>query len=382
MANLSPVMISMEPETSDLGILRKSVQLANGASRPFLIAGPCSAETPAQLELTLNGLLPIGPDLIRAGIWKPRTRPNRFEGVGEEGLKWVREMTLERNLRLAVEVAQPAQAEAALKFGVDVVWIGARTTVNPFLVDELGKVLAGSPLPVMVKNPINPDLELWLGAVERLEALGLRELALVHRGFSPFERSPYRNMPQWDIPIELRRRRPDLPMYCDPSHITGDARLVPEFAQIALDLCYDGWMLEVHHDPSRAWSDPDQQLTPAQLAVTLNGLKLRKTDLQDLEELESLMELRREVDQLDHELLTLLSQRLQLSHRLGEIKKEFDLPILQPRRWEQILNTRTSAGQAMGLDASFLIKWLQIMHQESIRRQLEVYRPDSVQAPK
>jgi len=334
------------------------------------------------MELTLNGLLPLAPDLIRAGIWKPRTRPNRFEGVGEEGLKWVRELTLERNLRLAVEVAQPAQAEAALKFGVDVVWIGARTTVNPFLVDELGKVLAGSPLPVMVKNPINPDLELWLGAVERLEALGLRELALVHRGFSPFERSPYRNMPQWEIPIELRRRRPDLPMYCDPSHITGDARLVPEFAQIALDLCYDGWMLEVHHDPSRAWSDPDQQLTPAQLAVTLNGLKLRKTDLQDLEELESLMELRREVDQLDYDLLTLLSQRLQLSHRLGEIKKEFDLPILQPRRWEQILNTRTSAGQAMGLDASFLIKWLQIMHQESIRRQLEVYRPDSVQAPK
>ncbi|MEY3574436.1 MAG: hypothetical protein RLZZ617_1034, partial [Bacteroidota bacterium] len=305
-----------------------------------------------------------------------------FEGVGVEGLKWVREMTLERNLRLAVEVAQPAQAEAALKFGVDVVWIGARTTVNPFLVDELGKVLAGSPLPVMVKNPINPDLELWLGAVERLEALGLRELALVHRGFSPFERSPYRNMPQWEIPIELRRRRPDLPMYCDPSHITGDARLVPEFAQIALDLCYDGWMLEVHHDPSRAWSDPDQQLTPAQLAVTLNGLQLRKTDFQDLEELESLIELRREVDQLDHDLLTLLSQRLQLSHRLGKIKKEFDLPILQPRRWEQILNTRTSAGQAMGLDASFLIKWLQIMHQESIRRQLEVYRPDSVQAPK
>jgi len=382
MANLSPVMLSMEPETSGLGILRKSVQLANGASRPFLIAGPCSAETPTQLELTLNGLLPIAPDLIRAGIWKPRTRPNRFEGVGEEGLKWVREMTLERNLRLAVEVAQPAQAEAALKFGVDVVWIGARTTVNPFLVDELGKVLAGSPLPVMVKNPINPDLDLWLGAVERLEALGLRELALVHRGFSPFERSPYRNMPQWEIPIELRRRRPDLPMYCDPSHITGDARLVPEFAQIALDLCYDGWMLEVHHDPSRAWSDPNQQLTPTQLAVTLNGLKLRKTDLQDLEELESLMELRREVDQLDHDLLTLLSQRLQLSHRLGEIKKEFDLPILQPRRWEQILNTRTSAGRAMGLDASFLIKWLQIMHQESIRRQLEVYRPDSVQAPK
>jgi chorismate mutase len=286
-------------------------------------------------------------------------------------------MTKERNLLLAVEVAQPAQAEAALKFGVDVVWIGARTSVNPFLVDELARVLAASPLPVMVKNPMNPDLELWLGAVERLEAMGLHEIALVHRGFSPFEPSPYRNMPQWEIPIELRRRRPDLPMYCDPSHITGDARLVPEFVQIALDLCYDGWMLEVHHDPSQAWSDADQQLTPDQLARTLSGLKLRRSDMQDLPELRGLMELRQEVDQLDFQLLELLSRRLQLSHQLGEIKKDFELPILQPRRWEQILNTRTSAGQSMGLDASFLIKWLQLMHQESIRRQLEVYRPDS-----
>jgi chorismate mutase len=358
-------------------ILRKAIRSVSGASKPYLIAGPCSAETPAQFELTLNGLVPLGPDLVRAGIWKPRTRPNRFEGVGVEGLRWVREMTKERNLLLAVEVAQPAQAEAALKFGVDVVWIGARTSVNPFLVDELARVLAASPLPVMVKNPMNPDLELWLGAVERLEAMGLHEIALVHRGFSPFEPSPYRNMPQWEIPIELRRRRPDLPMYCDPSHITGDARLVPEFVQIALDLCYDGWMLEVHHDPSQAWSDADQQLTPDQLARTLSGLKLRRSDMQDLPELRGLMDLRQEVDQLDFQLLELLSRRLQLSHQLGEIKKDFELPILQPRRWEQILNTRTSAGQSMGLDASFLIKWLQLMHQESIRRQLEVYRPDS-----
>ncbi len=380
MGTLNPVLFSADSTISEPRILRKSVQPANVAPRPFLIAGPCSAETPVQFELTLNGLLPLAPDLIRAGIWKPRTRPNRFEGVGEEGLRWVREMTRERNLLLAIEVAQPSQAEAALKFGVDVVWIGARTTVNPFLVDELGKVLAGSPLPVMVKNPINPDLELWLGAVERLEALGLHEIALVHRGFSPFERSPYRNMPQWEIPIELRRRRPDLPMYCDPSHITGDARLVPEFAQIALDLCYDGWMLEVHHDPAHAWSDSDQQLTPAQLADTLNGLKFRKIDMDDPSEIIGLRELRQEVDYLDDELLNLLARRLELSHQLGELKKNFDLPILQPRRWEQILNTRTSAGQAIGLDASFLIKWLQLMHQESIRRQLEVYRPDSVKA--
>jgi len=378
---VSPLEQPAAFEVSKGSLLRKAIPSASGASKPFLIAGPCSAETPAQFDLTLNGLVPLGPDLIRAGIWKPRTRPNRFEGVGVEGLRWVREMTRERNLLLAVEVAQPAQAEAALKFEVDVVWIGARTTVNPFLVDELGKVLASSPLPVMIKNPINPDLELWLGAVERLEVLGLHDLALVHRGFSPFEPSPYRNMPQWEIPIELRRRRPDLPMYCDPSHITGDARLVPEFAQIALDLCYDGWMFEVHHNPSHAWSDPDQQLTPDQLVRTLNGLKLRKNDLHDPSELSGLSELRQEVDHLDHELLDLLSRRLQLSHRLGEIKKDFDLPILQPRRWEQILNTRTSAGHSMGLDSSFLFKWLQLMHQESIRRQLEVYRSDSAKTP-
>lgn len=363
------------------GILRKAIPSPTGASKPFLIAGPCSAETPEQLSLTLDGLMPLCPDLIRAGIWKPRTRPNRFEGVGAEGLPWVREMTRERNLLLAIEVAQPSQAEAALKYGVDVVWIGARTTVNPFLVDELGRVLAGSPLPVMVKNPINPDLELWLGAVERLEALGLHELALVHRGFSPFERSPYRNMPQWEIPIELRRRRPDLPMYCDPSHITGNARLVPEFAQIALDLCYDGWMLEVHHDPAHAWSDADQQLSPDQLAQTLQGLQLRRNGFQDPTDLPGLKELRQEVDQLDYELLGLLGRRLELSHRLGDIKKNFDLPILQPQRWEEILNSRTSTGQAMGLNPSFLIKWLQLMHQESIRRQLEVYHPDSVKTP-
>lgn len=377
----SATPIDCTPEVTRGPILRKTIRSASQDPKPFLIAGPCSAETPAQFELTLNGLVPLRPDLIRAGIWKPRTRPNRFEGVGVEGLRWVREMTKEKNLLLAIEVAQPAQAEAALKFGVDVVWIGARTTVNPFLVDELAKVLAGSPLPVMVKNPINPDLELWLGAVERLESMGLREIALVHRGFSPFERSPYRNMPQWEIPIELSRIRPELPMYCDPSHITGNARLVPEFAQIALDLCYDGWMLEVHHDPPRAWTDPDQQLTPDQLASTLDGLELRLNDPQDLSELRGLKELRQEVDQLDLQLLDLLSRRLQISRQLGEIKKNFELPILQPRRWEQILNTRTAAGQSMGLDASFLIKWLQLMHQESIRRQLEVYRPDSAKKP-
>ncbi|MFZ9968502.1 MAG: chorismate mutase [Bacteroidia bacterium] len=346
-------------------------------NRPYLVAGPCSAETPDRLEATLDGLAPLAPDLVRAGIWKPRTRPDRFEGVGAEGLGWVRELTQRRGLRLAVEVAQPSQVEHALLHGVDAVWLGARTTVNPFLVDEIGRVLAGTGMPVMIKNPINPDLELWLGAIERMERWGLTQLALVHRGFSPFEPSPYRNAPQWEIPIELRRRRPDLPMYCDPSHITGNARLVPEFAQIALDLCYDGWMLEVHHSPVDAWSDASQQLTPEQLRATINGLSLRYSDPDNQELAGQLQALREQVDHLDQELLHLMNQRLQLSHQLGALKKEHDLPILQPKRWEQILETRSQDGVSMGLNLSFLNKWLQLMHQESIRRQLEVYRPDS-----
>ncbi len=354
---------------------------AEKRGKPFLIAGPCSAETPERFGRTLDGLAPLAPDLIRAGVWKPRTRPNRFEGVGAEGLGWVRDLTQQRAMRWAVEVAHPAQAEAALAHGAHAVWIGARTTVNPFMVDELARALSGTSIPVMVKNPINPDLELWLGAVERLEAVGLNELALVHRGFSPFERSPYRNMPQWEIPIELRRRRPDLPMYCDPSHITGDARLVPEFAQIALDLCYDGWMLEVHHHPADAWSDANQQLTPEQLKLTLENLSFRRLDGGDLQEIPGLEALRLEVDKLDGELLALMSRRLELSHALGHLKKHHELPILQPRRWEEILQTRSTVGQDLGLESSFLIKWLQLMHQESIRRQLDVYRPDSSKTP-
>jgi chorismate mutase len=378
-----PDLVPVNPEP----ILGKSEQAffpkahPDQGVRPFLVAGPCSAETPERFEATLDGLAPLAPDLVRAGIWKPRTRPDRFEGVGAEGLVWVRELTQRRGLRLAVEVAQPSQVEQALLHGVDAVWLGARTTVNPFLVDEIGRVLAGTGMPVLLKNPINPDLELWLGAIERMERWGLTQLALVHRGFSPFEPSPYRNMPQWEIPIELRRRRPDLPMYCDPSHITGNAQLVPEFAQIALDLCYDGWMLEVHHSPSDAWSDASQQLTPDQLRDTLGGMTFRFNDPENQELAAQLQGLRAQVDRLDHDLLELMSQRLKLSHRLGTLKKEYDLPILQPKRWEQILETRHREGASMGLNLSFLNKWLQLMHQESIQRQLDMYRPDSSKTP-
>lgn len=340
--------------------------------RPFVIAGPCSAETREQVMETAKNLTVENVDLLRAGVWKPRTRPGNFEGVGEDGIKWLREAGNAIGKPISVEVASSAHVELALKGDVDVLWIGARTTVNPFMIQEIADALKGTNVPVLVKNPVNPDVELWIGAIERFHSVGLENVGAIHRGFSTFQKSPFRNSPNWNIPIELKRRMPELAIICDPSHICGSRELLGEVAQKAIDLNMDGLMLETHRDPANAWSDAQQQVTPKELDNILSNLVWRNPNSLDLEVKAKLEELRATIDGLDRDILERLMERLEVTRKIGEYKKEHNITILQHQRWNEILHDREAFVQGKDISLRFLHKFLEAIHEESIQQQTDV----------
>jgi len=341
---------------------------------PLVISGPCSAESEEQVLRTAKELSKIpNVKIFRSGIWKPRTRPGLFEGVGLKGLKWLKHVKDQTSLLTAVEVANPEHVEAALKNDVDILWIGARTVVNPFSLQELANVLKGIDIPVMVKNPVNPDINLWIGALERINLSGVKRIAAIHRGFYFFDKTPYRNAPMWEIPIELKRLIPNLPVICDPSHICGERSLLLDVAQKALDLEMNGLMLESHIDPDNALTDPQQQITPSELDKLINTLVIRKQE-GSFEFESKLEELRTEIDKIDAELIHILSRRMQLIDEIGQYKKDHNITILQLKRWSNIVKNRLKAGLDSGLQREFLQKLLEIVHIESIRRQTDIYR--------
>jgi chorismate mutase len=342
------------------------------STRPLVIAGPCSAETEEQVMDTARRLMKTRTRIFRAGIWKPRTRPNTFEGVGVKGLKWLKQVKEETGLLTTTEVANAQHAYEALKYGVDMLWIGARTTVNPFTIQEIAEALSGADVPVFVKNPVNPDVELWLGSIERLQKVGITRIAAVHRGFSSFSESRYRNAPNWQIPIELKRARPDLPLICDPSHMAGKRSLLQEISQKAMDLNYDGLMIETHPDPDFAWSDAKQQITPEELGVLLDSLILRRPISATNGFTNKLEELRGEIDRLDLELLNILEDRMKVSAKIGHVKKDNGITILQPARWDQIISKYLEIGEARGFSDEFIRKLFMAIHQESINTQTKV----------
>jgi len=341
-------------------------------SRPYVIAGPCSAESLEQVLTTAEGLSKVGVDMFRAGIWKPRSHPGCFEGVGERGLQWLRQVQSRYGMKVGCEVATAEHVELCLKYGMDMVWIGARTTTNPFLVQTVADALAGSDLTVLVKNPANPDLDLWIGALERMEKAGIKSLAAVHRGFSSYQKIQYRNDPLWQIAIGLRSRMPGLPVYCDPSHIAGRVEYVQEVAQRALDLGLDGLMVEVHCKPCEALSDAAQQLTPAQLSEMFSGpghLQVRNFDSDDNSYRESIEQLRAQIDVVDDELLALLSQRMELSRQIGRFKKANNIAIVQSGRWEAVMERVLAQGRSLGLTEDFIRNLFAEIHKESISKQ-------------
>lgn len=343
------------------------------ADRPIVISGPCSAETEEQMVATAKQIAATGKvHAIRAGIWKPRTRPGQYEGAGEEGLKWLVRAKQETGLPITTEVANAAHVEACLKHGVDILWIGARTTVNPFSVQEIADVLKGVDIPVMVKNPINPDLELWIGAMERLNKAGITKLAAIHRGFSSFEKGPFRNTPMWDIAIELKTRVPELDIICDPSHISGNRDLIAFISQKALDLDMAGLMIESHIHPDAAWSDAKQQVTPSALSKILDELVVRKASTDDKKFKDTLSILREQIDQIDDEIMQKLSARMKISEKIGQYKKENNVTILQVSRWEEIIQTRVALCRAMGLNDEFTTDLLKLIHHESIQVQTKI----------
>lgn len=343
--------------------------------RPLVIAGPCSAETETQVMQTALALSRIPcVKVFRAGIWKPRTRPGTFEGVGSAGLSWMMRVKRETGLLTTVEVANPGHVEQALAHGIDILWIGARTVVNPFSMQELAESLSGVDVPVMVKNPVNPDLSLWIGAIERLQKNGIHRIAAVHRGFYQFEKTSFRNPPQWEIPIELKRRMPGLPLLCDPSHIGGNRSLILPVSQQAMDLEADGLMIETHPDPDKAWSDAAQQITPEQLADLLKNLVLRETTgSREFEK--SLEELRHEIDLIDYEMLRLLAKRMEVAKDMGRYKYAHNITILQLQRWKELFADRIKKGSKAGLETRFLASLLQLVHEQSIQIQTHVMNP-------
>lgn len=335
---------------------------------PLVIAGPCSAETEEQVMSTAHELAAKGTKIFRAGIWKPRTKPGGFEGIGVEGLCWMQRVKKETGMYTATEVATAKHVEAALEAGIDLLWVGARTSANPFAVQELADSLKGVDIPVLVKNPVNPDLELWIGAMERLNQAGICRLGAIHRGFSSYDKKIYRNLPQWHIPIELRRRIPALPILCDPSHIGGKRELIAPLCQQAMDLGFDGLIIESHCNPDQAWSDASQQVTPAVLDYILNLLVIRK----EKQTTENLHELRSQIDECDNSLIEILSKRMRVAREIGTYKKEHNMPILQTGRYNEILDKRGAQGALCGMDAAFIKKVFEAIHEESVRQQMEI----------
>ncbi|HRZ99054.1 MAG TPA: bifunctional 3-deoxy-7-phosphoheptulonate synthase/chorismate mutase type II [Paludibacter sp.] len=340
------------------------------AKRPLILAGPCSAETEEQVMQTARGLASLGIKIFRAGIWKPRTKPGGFEGIGVKGLPWLKRVKTELGMYTAVEVATAKHVREALAHDVDILWIGARTTANPFAVQEIADALEGTDIPVFIKNPVNPDLDLWIGAIERVHNAGVRKIAAIHRGFSSFDKKIYRNLPQWHIPIELHRQLPNLPIICDPSHIGGKRELIAPLCQQAMDLNFDGLIIESHCNPEKAWSDASQQVTPDVLDFIINNLVIRDIT----QTTENLSMLRRQIDELDNNLLELLAKRMRVSKEIGQYKKEHNMPILQAQRYDEILKHRISQAEQMGMDGEFMKTVLVAIHEESVRHQQEIMK--------
>ena len=344
------------------------LNLKSDLKRPFIFAGPCSAESEEQVMTTARQLKAKGCHNFRAGVWKPRTKPGGFEGQGEKALPWLKRVKEETGMLVSTEVATPEHVEACLKYGVDVLWVGARTAANPFSVQSLADSLKGVDIPIFVKNPVNPDLELWIGALERLNSVGVKRLGVIHRGFSSYEKSIYRNMPMWQIPIELHRRIPNLPIICDPSHMGGCRELIGPLCQQAMDLGFDGLMVEAHCDPDKAWSDAKQQVTPDALDLILSMLVIRDEHTTT----EGLHQLRTQIDSLDDELMALLSKRLRVCREIGQYKKEHNMTVLQSSRYSEILTKRGEQGERCGLSAESVAHIFEEIHQESVRQQLKI----------
>ncbi|WP_278034117.1 bifunctional 3-deoxy-7-phosphoheptulonate synthase/chorismate mutase type II [Flavobacterium nitratireducens] len=340
-------------------------------SHPFVIAGPCSAETEEQVLKIAHELKNSDVSVFRAGIWKPRTRPGGFEGIGEIGLKWLKKAKEETGLLMGTEVATAAHCKLALEYDIDVLWVGARTTANPFAVQEIADTLAGTDKIVLVKNPVNPDMALWLGGVERLHMAGIKNLGVIHRGFSTYEKTKYRNIPEWQIAIELQNKFPDLPLIIDPSHITGNRNMILEVTQEALDLNYDGMIIETHIDPDNAWSDAAQQVTPDALKQILKDLKIRKVS-GDSDFEAKMTKLRANIDVLDANLLDLLGKRMKVADEIGQVKKDNNVAVLQNTRWNEIQEKMVAEGAKKGLSEEFITKLFKSIHQESIEHQEKI----------
>lgn len=349
---------------------------------PLVIAGPCSAETEHQVLKIAHQLKNTDVTVFRAGVWKPRTRPGNFEGVGSIGLNWLKKVKHETGLLTTTEVANKHHVRLALEHDIDILWIGARTTVNPFMVQEIAEALSGTDKIVLIKNPINPDLSLWLGGMERLYTAGIKNIGLVHRGFSTYDKTKYRNIPEWQIPIEVQKRFPDLPLICDPSHIAGRRDLIFELSQLSLDLNFDGLMIETHWDPDNAWSDAKQQITPDTLITYMRELKMRKPTLQKEDYRIELEKFRSEIDIIDEQLLSVLSKRMDVARQIGALKKDKNVAILQNRRWNEILGNMILEGDSLNLSKEFVVKIFKAIHQESINNQKKIFQkpgesPDS-----
>ncbi|MCX5646109.1 MAG: chorismate mutase [Phycisphaerae bacterium] len=338
---------------------------------PWVIAGPCSAESAEQVLATARGLV-ASPHVkaFRAGIWKPRTRPNSFEGIGEIGLEWLAQVKAETGLPTATEVANTEHVELCLKHGVDILWVGARTTVSPFAVQEIAEAVKGVDIPVLVKNPINAELGLWLGAIERLYAVGVRKLAAIHRGFSTYVEMQFRNDPKWQIPIELKRLLPELPLICDPSHISGQRQLIEPVSQMALDLGIQGLMIESHIDPDHALSDAQQQVTPETLCHMLDRLRVRDTAITDRDVKQKISRLRAEITHIDAKIIQDLAERMRWAEEIGRLKQQHNIPILQLERWENLLGSHLAKGKELGLDEDFIKALFELIHAQAVKRQL------------
>ncbi len=344
------------------------LNLPSDNERPFVIAGPCSAETEEQVMATARQLAGKGCHMFRAGVWKPRTKPGGFEGNGEAALPWMKQVREETGMLVATEVATPEHVELALKYGIDILWVGARTSANPFAMQALADSLRGVDVPVFVKNPVNPDLELWVGALERINQAGIKRLGAIHRGFSSYDKKIYRNLPMWQIPIELHRRIPDLPIICDPSHIGGRRELIAPLCQQAMDLGFEGLIVESHCDPDKAWSDAKQQVTPDVLDYILGLLVVRSESYST----EGINQLRSQIDELDNQLMELLAKRMRVCREIGQYKKEHNMTILQAARYNEILEKRGAQGALCGMDAEFVAKVFENIHEESVRQQMEI----------
>ena len=346
-----------------------------GLGHPLVIAGPCSAETEEQVLTIAHQLKDSDATVLRAGIWKPRTRPGNFEGVGALGLKWLQKAKEETGMLITTEVANANHVDLAMQHDIDIFWIGARTTVSPFIVQEIADALKGTDKPVLIKNPVNPDLSLWLGAVERIYKADIKNIGVIHRGFSTYEKTRYRNNPEWQLAIDLQNRFPDLPLILDPSHIAGNREIIFDLCQTALDLNYDGLMVETHHDPDKAWSDAAQQITPSSLIQYMEDLKVRKETGDAAEFNNRINTLRTKIDVIDHQLIEMLGKRMIVADDIGNLKKEYNVAVLQTKRWNEILGKMILQGEERNLSEEFVLRMFKAIHQESINHQEKIINP-------